>query len=108
MRILVATTHTIPAYSGGWTTPLDLFGDEHSAMYVVRNYRYGSRMIEGVRCVGVGTTGLLSHPWKLAEEHRHALVQKLFRSALRKHFRLFVADFVLCLDPNAGYAAMES
>ncbi|MCP4647329.1 MAG: glycosyltransferase family 4 protein, partial [bacterium] len=93
---------------GGWTTPLDLFGYEHQTMYVVRNHRAGSRVIEGVKCVGVGATGNLSLPWAKNEKYRHALVQKLFRMALTKQFKHFVADFVLCLDPEAGYAAMES
>lgn len=44
----------------------------------------------------------------MAEKYRHALVQKLFRNTLKKHFHEFQADFVLCLDPEAGYAAMES
>lgn len=108
MRILVATTYTIPAYSGGWTTPLDLFGNEHQAMYVVRNHRAGVRTIEGIRCVGVGSTGRFAKPWNLAEKYRHALVQRLFRNALKKYFHKFRADFVLCLDPEAGYAAMHS
>lgn len=108
MRILVATTYTLPAYSGGWTTPLDLFGDEHQAMYVVRNHKAGTSIIEGTMCVGVGASGRLANPWNRAEKYRHALIQKLFRNALKKHFHKFRADFVLCLDPEAGYAAMHS
>jgi len=108
MRILVATTYTIPAYSGGWTTPLDLFGDEHQAMYVVRNHHAGTSIIEGIRCVGVGAIGRFAVPWNRAEKYRHALVQRLFRNALKRHFHKFRADFVLCLDPEAGYAAMHA
>ncbi len=108
MRILVATTYTLPAYSGGWTTPLDLFGDEHQAMYVVRNYHAGTSIIEGIRCVGAGAVGRFATPWNRAEKYRHALVQRLFRNALKRHFHKFRADFVLCLDPEAGYAAMHS
>ena len=76
-------------------------------MYVVRNYRAGTRIIEGVKCVGVGATGHLAEPWSRAERYRHALIQRLFRNALKKHFHEFRADFVLCLDPDAGYAAMH-
>ncbi|MCK5842909.1 MAG: hypothetical protein KAH31_12105 [Candidatus Sabulitectum sp.] len=108
MRILVATTHTIPAYSGGWTTPLDLFGDDHQAMYVIRNHRAGTRTIEGIKCVGVGTTGVLNTLWKRGDRHRFRLIQWLFRRTLKKHFKRFNADFVLCLDPEAGYSAMYS
>jgi hypothetical protein len=108
MRILVATAFTIPAYSGGWTTPLDLFGDEHSAMYVIRNWRAGSRTIEGVPCTGVGCTGPFTRQWKRGDRFRFALVQRLFRSAIRRSFDSFGADFVLCLDPQAGFAAMDT
>ncbi len=108
MRILVATTYTIPAFSGGWTTPLDLFGNEHQAMYVVRNHKAGTKNIEGIKCFGVGVTGTLAGTWNLGEKYRHAFIQRLFRNALKKHFHAFQADFVLCLDPEAGYAAMHS
>ncbi|MCK5786148.1 MAG: hypothetical protein KAH54_06285 [Candidatus Sabulitectum sp.] len=108
MRIIVATTYTIPAYSGGWTTPLDLLGNDHQVMYVVRNYKAGTRIIEGIKCAGVGSMCSTSFPWKLAEKYRHALVQRLFRMALKKHFKEFSADFILCLDPEAGYSAMYS
>jgi len=105
MRIIVATTYTIPAFSGGWTTPLDLFGDEHQAMYVVRNSPVGKRIIEGVECVGIGAT---AQAWKRGERYRHALIQRTFGIVLEKSFHSFKADFILCLDPLAGYAAMRS
>ncbi len=108
MRILVATTHTIPAYSGGWTTPLDLFGDDHQAMYVIRKHRAGTRTIEGIKCTGVGVTGALASTWRFGNQTRYRLVQWLFRKSLKKHFKQFNADFVLCLDPEAGYSAMYS
>ncbi len=108
MRLIIATTFTIPAFSGGWTTPLDLLGDDHQAMYVVRNLRAGTKIIENVKCVGAGAVFGLERTWNVGDKYRHALIQRLFRDALKKHFRQFKADFVLCLDPEAGYAAMES
>lgn len=108
MRIIVATTYTIPAFSGGWTTPLDLLSTEHQVMYVVRNHSAGTDTVENIKCVGVGAVGKLAKPWNTGEKYRHALVQRLFRNALKKHFHEFQADFVLCLDPEAGYAAMHS
>lgn len=108
MRLIIATTFTIPAYSGGWTTPLDLLGDDHQAMYVVRNLKAGTKMIENVKCVGAGAAGGLEKTWSRGDKYRHAFIQRLFRDALKKHFLEFKADFVLCLDPEAGYAAMES
>ena len=107
MRIIVATTHTIPAFSGGWTTPLDLFGEDHQAMYVIRNYPLVSRRIEGIRVEGTGAVGFLKEPWPRCERYRIGLVRKLFRRSLRNSFRSFGADFVLCLDPGAGYEAMH-
>jgi len=108
VRILVATTYTIPAFSGGWTTPLDLFGKDHQAMYVVRNLPFGVKTVENVKCVGTGAVLGLEKAWKRGDKYRHALIQRLFRDGLKKHFHQFKADFVLCLDPEAGYAAMES
>lgn len=105
MRIIVATSYTIPAYSGGWTTPLDLFGDQHQVMYVVRNFKAGNHTIEGVTCVGVGAS---MTPWARAERIRNAYFQILFNKKLKKEFYKFNADFVLCLDPDAGYAAMDA
>ncbi|MEA3267319.1 MAG: hypothetical protein U9P42_10320, partial [Candidatus Fermentibacteria bacterium] len=82
MRILVATTHTIPAYSGGWTTTLDLFGDEHQAMYVIRNHRRGAAIIEGIKYVGVGSTGILAIGWRIANMRRFRMIQWFFSEAL--------------------------
>jgi hypothetical protein len=108
VRIIVATSYTIPAFSGGWTTPLDLLGSRHQAMYVVRNLRAGTRTIEGVKCVGAGSTGCLAGPWPRANRYRHAAVQWLFMAALKRSFHKFNADLIICLDPDAGYVAMKS
>jgi len=108
LRIVIATTYTIPAFSGGWTTPLDLLGDDHQAMYVVRNLKAGTKTVENVKCVGAGAVFGFEKTWSRGDKYRHALIQRLFRDALKKHFHHFKADFVLCLDPEAGYAAMES
>ena len=106
MRILVATTYTLPGYSGGWTTPLDLFGDEHRAMYVIRNAARSRRTVEGVPVVGAGVRGLLSRSWKRGERFRRAAAERLFRRTMDRCFSEFEADFVLCLDEKAGYSAM--
>ncbi len=108
MRIIVATTYTIPAFSGGWTTPLDLLGSRHQAMYVIRNLKAGTRTIEGIKCVGAGVTGCLAGPWPRADRYRHAFIQRLFQTALKNSFHKFNADLVVCLDPDAGYVAMKS
>jgi len=108
MRIIVATTYTMPGYSGGWTTPLDLFGDEHLAMYVIRNAPRTHRTVEGVPVVGAGVRGLLSGSWKRGERVRRAAAEYLFRSTIARCFDEFEADFVLCLDEKAGYSAMRA
>jgi hypothetical protein len=108
MRILVATTYTMPGYSGGWTTPLDLFGDEHQAMYVVRNIPRAHRRIEGIRVEGVGIRGLLARPWLRGERFRVAIAERAFAMQLTRHFGEFEADFVLCLDITAGGAALRA
>lgn len=108
MRILVATTFTIPGYSGGWTTPLDLLGNEHRAMYVIRNIPRSRRTIEGVPVAGVGIRGLLAGPWRRGERFRVATVERFFGRELRRHFHDFGADFVLCLDITAGAAALRA
>jgi len=108
MRIVVATTYTIPAFSGGWTTPLDLFGLDHQAMYVIRNYPAVTRTIEGIKVVGTASLPFLGRPWPHLDRFRHRAQQKLFRKELERQFRAFRGNFILCLDPEAGYAAMES
>lgn len=108
MRILVATKHTVPGYSGGWTTPLDLFGESHQAMYVIGNYPPLVREVEGVKVAGAGAWGCLSGPWSIGEGYRDAIFRRLFKRVIKEHFHRFRADFVLCLDPSAGYAAMEA
>ncbi len=108
VRILVATTYTMPGYSGGWTTPLDLFGEEHRAMYVIRNIPRSRRTIEGVPVAGVGIRGLLAGPLIRGDRFRSAAVEMLFRRAIESCFQEFGADFVLCLDQTAGCAAMRT
>ncbi len=105
MRILVATTSTIPAFSGGWTTPLDLFGNEHEAMYLIRDFPPGERTIEGIKVAGVLSGRPLSRP---LDRFRDAAARRLFRVKLGKYFNTFRADFVLCLDSDAGFQALHA
>jgi hypothetical protein len=107
LRIIVATTHTIPGFSGGWTTPLDLFGNSHDAMYVIKNSPAVYRRVEGIPVLGTGSAGCLGKPWAHLDRYREALSGMLFRAALSRSFKAFRADFLMCLDPGAGYAAMR-
>lgn len=108
MRIIVATTYTIPAFSGGWTTPLDLLGTDHQAMYVTRSFPPVSRNIEGVSVVGAGITGIFRKPFPRMQRYWDGLDRRFFRRELLRNFKSFKADFALCLDPEAGYAALRS
>lgn len=103
MRILVATTSTIPAYSGGWTTPLDLLGDEHEAMYLVRDFPPGESVVEGVPVAGIHARSIAGG---CLDRLRQGVARRLFRAKLGKYFRSFRADFVLCLDSDAGFQAL--
>ncbi|MFO8183514.1 MAG: hypothetical protein R6U39_05010 [Candidatus Aegiribacteria sp.] len=103
MRILVATSGTIPGYSGGWTTTLDLLGDRHQPFYVITDARPGVHEMEGVQYLGLGLggRGAAYLPGRLASVIRRAVVPV----ALKVAFRRFGADFVLCLDETMGFYA---
>ncbi len=53
MKILIASTGTIPGYSGGWTTTLDLLGEKHQSMYVISGAKPGLHSMEGVQYLGL-------------------------------------------------------
>lgn len=108
MRILIATTHTIPAFSGGWTTPLDLLGTDHQAMYVIRNFPPVKKTVEGVRVVGVGVSPGFSKEWSRYEKYRVSGIKKLYKRTLQREFSRFKADFILCLDPEAGLMCLSA
>ncbi len=108
MRILIASTHTIPAFSGGWTTPLDLLGNDHQAMYVIRNYPAVRRTVEGIMVVGTGTVGPFKSRWNYFERYRFSAVKKYFKYVLEREFHRFKADFILCLDPEAALVTLTT
>jgi len=104
MRILIASSSTIPGYSGGWTTPLDLLGTRHVAMYVICGTSPGYRRFEGIPVLGLG---LLTRQLRntLLERIRCRIEREIVPVALKRCFNLFKADFIMCLDENAGFAA---
>ncbi len=106
MRILIATSSTIPGYSGGWTTTLDLLGEEHEPIYLIAGARPGMHSMEGVRYVGLGIAENRSSSTgrRLAGLAR----QKLSPPALKWAFRRFGSDLVLCLDEVMGFAALRA
>ncbi len=108
MKILVASSGTIPGYSGGWTTLLDLLGDEHEVMYVIPGMTPGLHKMEGVPYLGLG---LGSSPGRKSSI-RHRLVSLLGRLAvpvaMKWAFRKIDARFILCLDKSIGLAAQKT
>lgn len=104
MRILVASAGTIPGYSGGWTTTLDLLGDRHSPFYLISAAPPGIRSMEGVGYLGLGLGEGPVIPDRLTGALRKALVPAAMKWAFRRH----EARFVMCLDEAMGFAAMKA
>lgn len=107
MRILIASSSTIPAYSGGWTTPLDLLGDDHTVLYLINYAPPGLRKVEGVSCTGLGLRGRRFRG-RFPERIRCKIERELVPVAMKAVFRRFRGDFVMCLDENAGMAALKA
>ena len=108
MKILVASSGTIPGYSGGWTTLLDLLSDKHEAMYVIPGLKPGLHSMEGVPCLGLGLGSLPIGSSRI----RHRVVSLLGRLAapiaIKWAFRKMDAKFILCLDKSIGLASMKT
>lgn len=107
VRILVVSSATIPGFSGGWSTPLDVFGDSHNPMYLISYCRPGLRRFEGVPYLGLGLSGRrFEHPF--LERIRCKIERELVPLGIKWCFRHFKADIVICLDELAGFAAMKT
>ncbi|MCK4504467.1 MAG: hypothetical protein KAW14_02525 [Candidatus Aegiribacteria sp.] len=98
MKILVATFHTLPGYSGGWATPLDLLEKDFDVRYVVARGEEGIYELEDISVYGLRkvfrskpVSGFSGRLW-------NKLSETAFGLAIRKEFRSFKPDFVLCLD----------
>ncbi len=98
MKILVATYHALPGYSGGWATPLELMEEDYNVRYVVAKGEEGYYELENIRVYGLRkvfrskpTAGLTGRLW-------NKLSETAFGFAIRNEFRTFQPDFVLCLD----------
>jgi len=107
VRFIVASTATIPGYSGGWSTPLDLFGDEHRAMYVISSCPPGLHRMEKVFYLGLGIPGR-RYRSSFLERIKSKLYRELMPRAVKLSFGWFGADIVLCLDEPAGFAVMKT
>ncbi len=104
MRILVASSGTIPGYSGGWTTTLDLMGNRHQAFYVITSAPAGMHSMEGIPYMGLGLGSGGSVSGRLAVVLSRVLVPMALKRAMKK----FDTRFVLCLDEAMGFAARRA
>lgn len=108
MRILIASSGTIPGYSGGWTTTLDLLGNNHKAMYVISNARLGLHNMEGVKYFGLGLGQEDGMIYPLPRRFAGPLRKLLAPYAVKWAFRKFNADFVMCLDELMGFLVQKT
>jgi hypothetical protein len=102
MRILVATYHTMPGYSGGWTTPLDLLTPEHEVAYAVRRGRFGDYSLEGIRVFGNRPRLPFREGPRGMQRVTRRLNETLFGLHVRSAFSRHAARFVLCLDVTSA------
>jgi glycosyltransferase involved in cell wall biosynthesis len=108
MRILIASTGTIPGYSGGWTTTLDLLGEKHESMYVISDVKPGLHSMEGVKYLGLGLGRVDGKSTLLPYRLANLLRKTLTPSAVKLVFRKFKADFVMCLDETMGFSVQRT
>ncbi|MCK4806026.1 MAG: hypothetical protein KAT09_00195 [Candidatus Aegiribacteria sp.] len=108
MRILIASSGTIPGYSGGWTTTLDLLGDSHQSIFVISKANPGLHSMEGVKYLGLGLGRVDSNVSLLPRRLAGLLRKTIASSAVRWGFWKFNADFVLCLDEVMGFSVQRT
>jgi len=108
MRIVVATFGTMPGYSGGWTTPLDLLQPEHDLTYVSWQGQPGRYVLEGVPVRSPSTALRLAGEWPFLNRLRFMLRDLEMRRLILSSMSEYRADFVLCLDELAGAVCMEA
>jgi len=108
MRILIASTATIPGYSGGWTTTLDLLGDRHESIYIIHSASPGLHRTEGVQYLGLGLGRSDGTNFPISHRIVSLLRRAIAPSAIKWTFRKFNADFILCLDEAMGIAVQKT
>lgn len=106
-RVLVATTSTIPGYSGGWTTPIDLLQDDFDVHYLVNAGRSGRYVFEGVRVTSASSLLRFTSDWPLLNRLRGALSTLSFTVMLRASYRRISPDLLMALDIPAACACIR-
>jgi len=102
VRILVASYHTVPGYSGGWATPLDLLTPGFDVSYAAALGREGVYELEGVRVNGLRRAfrvgDPLTRPGTLPGRVAKKLSEQAFGRLISREYRRLRPRFVLCLD----------
>ena len=98
MKVLVATYHTLPGYSGGWTTPLDLLEKDHDVRYVAARGFGGHYELEGIPVHGLRMIFRNNSVSGLKGRLSKKVSEIAFGLTIMREFRVFQPDFVLCLD----------
>ncbi len=98
MRILVATYHALPGYSGGWATPLELMEKDHNVRYVAAKGEEGHYELENIQVYGLRRIFRNNNVSGLTGRFCRKLSETVFGLAIRREFKAFQPDFVLCLD----------
>jgi hypothetical protein len=107
VKILIASFHTMPGISGGWTTPLDLLGPDHEVTYVVSRGRPGRYRLEGVEvnCAQLKLP-MVTRPGRLAGyASRWNLLA--FRHVLRQIAASRRFDCLVCLETVSAICAQK-
>ncbi len=98
MKILVATYHALPGYSGGWATPLELMEKEHNVRYVAAKGEEGYYELENIQVYGLRKSFRSKPVPGLGGRLLNKLSEFAFGLAIRREFRAFQPRFILCLD----------
>ena len=106
-RILVASIGTIPGYSGGWTTPLDLLGDDFDVSYLVTAGRPGRYSFEGVSVTSIASGFNLSGNWPILNRLRIKLFDLYFQHSLKACYNRISPDLVMALDIPTALACIH-
>lgn len=98
MKILVATYHALPGYSGGWATPLELMEKDHDVRYVAAKGKEGRYELENIHVYGLRNIFRDKSLHGFHGKLLNRLSETAFGFALRREFRTFKPGFILCLD----------
>jgi len=106
-RILIASISTIPGYSGGWTTPLDLLEKDYDVFYLVAVGRKGHYSFEGISVTSAASGFILRGNWPVLNRLRIKLFDLSFLHSLKACHKRISPDLVLALDIPTALACIR-